>query len=165
MALATILHLIGEVELDKLRARPTWLDRVRPPGAHTFLTHHACSLNYFVTGAARPSGSRRRPLGGMLLGFASVRCPTLASGSFEVIAPHQVRWVLDALAEVDLAAVRARIERADPAALAEEEAEGYERLLEEGGDPAGVLTAELVALVAHYQRAARGGYAIVSCTA
>jgi hypothetical protein len=165
MAPATSLRLVGEVELDKLRARPTWIDRVRPPGAHTFLTHHARSLNYFVTGAAWPSGSRRRPLGGMLSGFASVRCPTLEHGSFGVVAPHQVRWVLDALAEVDLAAVRARIERADPAALAEEAAEDHERLLEAGGDPAGVLTAELLALALLYQRAARRGCAIVSCAA
>jgi hypothetical protein len=164
MALATILHLVGAVELDKLRARPTWIDRVRPPGAHTFVTHHACSLNYFVTGSAWPSGSRRRPLGGMLFGFQRVRCPALAHGSFDVVAPDQVRWVLDALGGVELAAVRARIERADPEVLAEEEAEGYELLLEEDGEPAEVIEAELAALALHYQRAARGGYAIVSYT-
>ncbi len=162
MAVATILHLVGAVELDKLRARPTWIHHLRLPDDHTYLTYHACSLNYFVTGDAWPGHARQRPLTGMLFGFASVPCPTLENGSFDVVAPHQVRWVLGALASLDLAAVRRRIERADPDQLEADEVDDYELLLDEDGGPAGVLAAELESLAEYYKRAARGRYAIVS---
>jgi|SRR6185436_3183892 len=164
MALATILHLVGAAELGKLRARPTWINRLLPPEEHTYLTHYACSINYFVAGDAWPSGSRKRPLGGMLFGFSNVRCPTLEHGSFDVVEPHQVRWVLEALGAVDLAAVRGRIERADADDLEEEEVDDYELLLEEDGEPADVIEAELAGIVELYKRAARGRYAIVSYT-
>lgn len=165
MALATILHLVGAAELAKLRARPAWISRLRAPDEHTYATHCACSLNYFVAGEAWPSGSRRRPLGGMLFGFSNVRCPVLENGSFDVVEPHQVRWVLEALGAVDPAAVRARALGADADALEEEEVDDYELLLEDDGEPADVIEAELVALVELYKRAARGRYAIVSYTA
>jgi hypothetical protein len=77
----------------------------------------------------------------MPFGFQRVRCPTLEHGSFDVAAPGQVR------------------------VLADEEAECCELLLEEDGDPAAIREAELAALALHYQRAARGGHAIVSHTA
>jgi hypothetical protein len=164
MALATILHLVGTAELAKLRARPTWVNRLRPPDGYTYLTHHACSINYFVGGDAWPSGSQKRPLGGLLFGFSNVRCPTLENGSFGVVAPHQVRWVLDALGALDLATVRRRIEHADEGELEEQEVDDYELLLEEDGEPADVIEAEIEALVELYKRAARGRYAIVSYT-
>jgi hypothetical protein len=162
VAPATILHLVGAADLDRLRARPTWISHLRPPGGYTYLTHHACSINYFVVGDAWPCHSRTRPLTGMLFGFASVRCPTLESGSFDVVAPHQVRWVLEAFGSLDLAAVRRRVEHADPAALEADEVDDYELLLEEDGDPADVLEAELESLIDYYKQAARGRYAIVS---
>jgi hypothetical protein len=165
MALATFLHLVGAAELDKLRAQPTWIHQLHPPDEYTFLTHHACSINYFVTGDAWPAGSRRRPLGGMLFGFSSVRCPTLEHGSFDVVAPHQVRWVLDALATLELAAVRDRIEHADPDELEAQEVDDYELLLEDDDAPADVIEAELTSIASFYLQAARDRYAIVSYTA
>ena len=164
MALATILHLVGAAELEKLRARPTWLNELQPPDGSTFFTHYACSIHYFVLGEAWPAGTKQRPLGGMLFGFASVPCPTLENGSFGVVAPHQVRWVLDALAGIDLAGVRHRIDRADLDELEAQEVDDYEILVEDEGDPADVIEAELESLVELYKRAARGRYAIVSYT-
>lgn len=164
MALATILHLVGAVELEKLRARPAWVRELRLPDGGTHFTHYACSIHYFVLGEAWPSASRRRPLGGMLFGFAQVRCPVLENGSFGVVAPHQVPWVLDALAGVDLAAVRDRIEHADPDELEAQEVEDYELLCEDEGAPADVIEAELAGLVELYKRAARGRYGVVSYT-
>jgi hypothetical protein len=165
MALATILHLVGAAELEKLRAQPTWINRLHPPDGYTYFTHYACSMHYFLLGDAWPSGTRKRPLGGMLHGFSSVPCPTLESGSFGVVAPHQVRWVLDAFASIDLAGVRHRIDRADLDELEEQEVDDYELLTEDEGDPADVIEAELESLVELYKRAARGRYAIVSYTA
>lgn len=162
MALATILHRVGRDALEKLCAQPAWINRLTLPDGATYLTHYACSLSYFVVGDAWPSPSRKRPLTGMLSGFASVDCPTLECGNFGVAEPHQVRWVLEALGGLDLAAVRRRIEDADPAALAEDEVDDYELLLEENRDIAGAIESELEELVELYKRAARGGYAIVS---
>lgn len=164
MALATILHLVGAAELDKLRARPTWINHLRLPDGYTYLTYYACSINHFVVGNSYPRHSRKRPLTGMLFGFSYVNCPTLENGNFGVVAPHQVRWVLEALGSLDLAAVRRRIEEADPDQLEEEEVDDYELLLEEDGDPADTIEAELLSLAHHYKQAARGRYAIVSYT-
>jgi hypothetical protein len=162
MALATILHLVSASDLGKLRARPTWINHLEPADGCTYLTHYTCSINYFVVGDAWPTSSRRRPLAGLLFGFSNVRCPTLENGSFDVVAPHQVRWVLDALASLDLAEVRRRVERADPEQLEEEEVDDYELLLEDDDRPADVIEVEIESLVAFYKEAARGRYAIVS---
>jgi len=164
VALATILHLVGAAELAKLRSRPVWMRELRPPDGGTHFTHYACSIHYFLLGEAWPAASRRRPLAGMLFGFSQVRCPVLENGSFGVVAPHQVRWVLDGLAGVDLAAVRDRIEHADPDELEVQEVEDYELLCEDDGEPADVIEAELAALAELYKRAARGQYGVVSYT-
>ncbi len=164
MALATILHLVGAADLARLRARPTWINHMRPPDGSTYLTHYPCSINFFVAGDAWPSGSLRRPLTGLLFGFSNVRCPTLEFGSFDVVGPHQVRPVLEALGALDLAAVRRRIEQADADELEEEEVDDYELLLEDDGEPADVIEAELRSLAEYYKQAARGRYAIVSYT-
>jgi len=82
-----------------------------------------------------------------------------------VVAPHQVRWVLDALATLELAAVRDRIEHADPDELEAQEVDDYELLLEEDDAPADVIEAKLASIASFYLQAARDRYAIVSYTA
>jgi hypothetical protein len=162
MAMSTTLLLAGARELAKLEAQPTWINRFRAAG--TYSTYYHCSLNYFVSGDAWPSGSRKRPLGGMLFGFRSVTCPTLEGGNFGVLDPGDVPLVLAAFAKLDLAAIRDAVESADSEDLEEEEVDDFELLLEGDEAPAAVLEADLVQLIAFYKRAARGRYGIVSYT-
>jgi hypothetical protein len=162
MAMATYLQLVSARELAKLRAQPTWINKVNTRG--TYITYYACSINYFVLGDAYPSASRKQPLGGLLFGFASVDCETLENGNFGVVEPHQVGLVLEALAKLDLAAIRTKVEEADPDELEEAEALDYEILIEDDEPPADVIAGELESLAAFYKRAARRNAAIVSYT-
>ena len=161
MAMATTLLLAGARELAKLEAQPTWINEFR--GAGSYWTHYFCALNYFVAGDAWPSGSRKRPLGGMLFGFRSVTCPTLECGNFGVLSPTEVPLVLNAFATLDLAKLREKIENTDEDELEDQEVADME-LLDEDEELADVVESALGELITFYKRAARGGYGIVSYT-
>jgi hypothetical protein len=161
MAMATTLLLAGARDLAKLESQPTWINTFH--GAGSYSTHYFCALNYFVTGDAWPSGSRKRPLGGMLFGFRSVTCPTLECGNFGVLAPAEVPLVLDAFTRLDLAKLRDKIEATDEDELEDQEVEDHE-LLDEGEELADVVASELSQLIVFYKRAVRGNYGIVSYT-
>ena len=163
MAMATYLQMVSEQDLAKLRSRPTWVNQIDRPGEQSYVTHYFCSINYFVTGDAWPSGSRKHPLGGLLFGFASIPCRTLECGNFGVLRPDEAQLVLAALGTLDLAAIRQTIADTDPEDLADEEVEDFE-LLAEDDDAAEVITNELRSLAAFYARAARYGYGVVSYT-
>jgi Domain of unknown function (DUF1877) len=162
MAMATYLQIVSELELAKLRRQPTWINKVDKSG--TYMTYYPCSLNYFLVGDSYPGGSRKRPLEGLLFGFGHVDCETLENGNFGVVDPAEVELVLAALAAVDVDAFRARIDGADESDLEDDEVDDYEMLLEDEGDPADILVAELESLVEFYKTAARSHGAIVSYT-
>ena len=161
MAMATTLLLAGARDLAKLESQPTWINKFE--GAGLYSTHYFCALNYFVAGDAWPSGSRKRPLGGMLFGFRSVTCPTLECGNFGVLTPAEVPLVLGAFAKLDLAKLREKIENTDEDELDDQEVEDME-LLDEDEQLADVVESELTGLIAFYKRAVRGNYGIVSYT-
>lgn len=164
MAMATYLQMVSEIELAKLKSQPTWINQLSKPDEHSYVTHYFCSINYFVSGDAWPSGSRTNPLGGLLFGFSSVSCPTLENGNFGVLRPAEAELVLQSLATVDLTKIRERIEQADPGELEDEEVDDYELLIEDDEPPADVIAAELESLVAFYKRAVRHRYGVISYT-
>jgi hypothetical protein len=164
MAMCTYLQMVSAVDLAKLREQPTWINKLDRPGEQSFMTYHCCSINYFLTGDAYPSGSPKQPLGGVLFGFSSVSCSTLENGNFGVLDPQHTESVLRALGAVDIAAVRQRVEDADPEALADDEVDDFE-LLEEGDEPpADVIVSEIERLLAFYKYAARHHYGVVNYT-
>ena len=108
MAMATYLQAVGEDEIALLRSEPERINRL--DNEPDWSTHLMPSLNYFLTGDAYPSD--QGPLGEALSGSESVACPTLETGSFDLVLPARAREILEALRGVDPEEIRSAVEQA-----------------------------------------------------
>jgi len=163
MAMATWLQMVSEAEIAALRANPPSINKLDKPAAESFRTYYFCSINYFVTGDAWGGGTDD-PVGGMLSGFASVECSTLENGSFNVVTPAQAAQVSQGLDKLDVDAIKAKVDDADPDEIEEAEVDDFEILME-ADEPAGeVIVSEVQSLAKFYKDAANKQLGVVMYT-
>jgi len=160
MAMATWLQMVSEAEIAALRANPPSINKLDKPAADSFRTHYFCSINYFVTGEAFGGD----PVRGMLTGLEAVDCKTLENGSFGVVTPAQATGLAQQLEKLDLDAIKAKVDDADPDEIEEAEVDDFEILME-ADEPAGeVIVSEVQSLAKFYKDAAKQQLGVVMYT-
>jgi hypothetical protein len=157
--MATYLQAANGDEIALLRSEPERINRL--DNEPDWSTHLMPSLNYFLTGDAYPSD--QGPLGEALSGSESVACPTLETGSFDLVVPARAREVLEALRGVDPEEIRSAVEQADFDELVEEE-ELYELEIIPADEVADALLHDLEGLVRFYTEVVRLGVGVVIYT-
>jgi hypothetical protein len=164
MAMNTWLQMVDSNELDALKRDPTSINKLNKPGDQSCSTYFACSINYFVVGEAYPGGEPDQPLTGFLGGFESVACDTLENGYFHVVPPAMTAPIAAALGKLDLDAIKAEVDEADPEELADDEVDDFEILTDGDEHPGETLIGDLAALRDFYRRAAEAKRGVVIYT-
>jgi len=160
MAQATWLQLVSGEEIQELRRNPSGVNHLDKPDCYR--THFGATLNYFLTGKSYPSPEHHE-LAPMLFGAESVACATLENGYFGVVSSDVAARIAARLATVDLTGVETAVGHADFDDLMDEY-ELYELELVTPEEAAGVIVAELEALVDFYAEAQKSGLGVVTYT-
>jgi hypothetical protein len=164
MAMNTWLQMVSEDEIAVLKRDPASINKLNKPENESCSTYYACSINYFLVGDAYPSGEQDNPLTGFLGGFESVECNTLENGCFHIVPAAMADPIAVALGKLDLDAIKAKVNEADPGELADEEVDDFEILTDDDADPGDTLASDVAALREFYRSAAKAKRGVVIYT-
>ena len=164
MALNTWLHMVSESEVAALKENPARISRMDEPDNECCSTYYLCTINYFLTGDAYPSGQRVIPLTCFLSGLETVDCDALEIGCFHLLPADLTAAIVAALEAIDLGELRAAVAAADADDLMDADVDDFEILIDGAEDPGQTLVADVEALLAFYRAASDRGLGVVIYT-
>ncbi|RPJ07554.1 MAG: DUF1877 family protein [Spirochaetaceae bacterium] len=168
----TVLYMVSNAEMAKIKADPSSILKMTKPGEESFSTYYRDSINFFLTRVSYPEaylisyadGYESNILRGVFHGFDSIKTPDLKHGEIGIIDPAQVKEIAPRLGTLKLKPMKEQMTPgfwSDPEWHTTKQISEWPILLAGNENPGNILIPEIQALSAFYKNAAAKGCGIV----